>query len=158
MQESNQYWGEVIEDWAGYSSEYKFKIPYFEKESIIFLDDEFDEDGEEKYAPSNEQLDNYAQTFDSFLKNIDKTIVDIKEKSYERYKRIHSKYYESKNPPLILKDAETHFKYMRDVLYIRVSDDDVVRILIHYDLDAEHGLEIKIQDNKVVAIGGIAET
>lgn len=158
MQESNQYWGVVVENWAGYSSEYRFKIPYFEKESIIFLDDEFDEDGDEKYAPTSDQLSSYAQTFELFLKNIDKVMVEIKEKSYQRYTRIYSKYYESENPPLRLNDADTHFKYMKDILYVRVSDHDIIRILIHYNLDVEHGLEIKIQHNEVVAIAGIAET
>ena len=158
MQENNQYWGEVIENWAGYSSEYKFPMPYFGKEATVFLDDEFDEEGEEKYTPTSAQLINYAETFDLFLKNIDTIIIDIKEKAYQRYKKIYSKYYESKNSPLILKDEDTHFQYMKDLLYIRISDDGVIRILIHYNLDTEHGLEIKIQGNKVVAVGGISET
>jgi len=155
MDTGNQYWGIVDEDWAGYSSEYTFLIPYFGKESTVFLDDEYDEDGEEKETPNAKQLNDYEETFKSFLSDIDTVIVDIKEKAYERYQKIYSK---SENPPLILKDGEVHFKYMKDLLYIRVSDDDIIRILIHYDLDEEHGLEIKIQRNKVVAISEIAET
>ena len=48
---------------------------------------------------------------------------------------------------------------MKDILEaIRISDDKTIRIPIHYDLDEEHGLEIKIVKNKVVAIDGISET
>lgn len=156
---NNNYWGDVEADWAGYSSGIEFEIPYFDIKSKIFLDDEYDDEYEEKVdPPTSDQLDNYAKCFALFLENIDKVIVDIKEEAFERYKRIYAKYYEDENPPLIINDIDAHFNYMKDVLYVRVSDNDIIRILIHYNLDEEHGLEIKIQRNEIVAIGGIAET
>lgn len=155
----HSYWKTIKKDSVGFSPENLSIIPFFDKDTRIYLDDAYDEDWEEKENPPTEdQLDNYAKTFDRCLNNISEIILEIKEMAYEHYKRIYAKYYEDENPPLILNNADDHFQYMKDLLYLRISDDDIIRILINYDLDEEHGLEIKIQHNKVVAIEGIAET
>jgi hypothetical protein len=67
------YFGAITRDWAGFLSEYKFNIPYFEKEVEIFLGEEYDEDGEEiKQEPSKDKIVNYENTFKIFLEKINK--------------------------------------------------------------------------------------
>ena len=174
----SDYFGKVEKDWAGFSSERKIKIPYFEKEVEVFLGEEFDEDYEEaSIPPTDQQLAEYEQTLKSFLNNIDSVIVDIQESAFEYYKKIYAKYYEkpfevlsensliqeTKNgelhPPLNIDSKEKHFEYMKNILsLIRILDNKTIVIPISYALDEEHGLEIKITANKVVKIDGIAQT
>jgi len=48
---------------------------------------------------------------------------------------------------------------MKDIVsLIRILDNNTIKIPINYALDEEHGLEIKIKNNKVADIAGIAET
>lgn len=174
----HSYFGKVEEDWAGFSSEYKVKIPHFETEVEVFLGEEFDEDGEEiETPPTNQQLDDFEQTLKCFLDNIDSIIVDIQQSAFERYLRIYAKYYEKPfevlfenakvqktendelHPPLNIDTKEKHFEYMKGILEkIRVLENQTIKIPIDYAIDEEHGLELKMINNKVAAIGGIAET
>ncbi len=64
----NKYWGEVQEDWAGFSADKRVVLPYFDKKEIsIFLGEEFDEDGEEiENPPSNKKLSDYEMVFRLF--------------------------------------------------------------------------------------------
>ena len=174
----HNYFGKVEKGWSGFSSEYKVKIPHFETEIEIRLGEEFDEDGEEiETPPTNQQLAEFEQTLKDFLNNIDSVIVDIQQSAFERYQKIYAKYYEKPfevlfenakvqktensklHSPLNIDTKEKHFEYMREILEkIRVSENQTIKIPIYYALDEEHGLELKIVNNKVVAVGGIAET
>lgn len=159
----HKFWGNVKRDWSGASSDKIFRIPHFKAKVEVFLGEEFDEDGEEiEELPTKRQLDNFEKTFNNFLENINDIIFDIKEKTFVRYKKIYAKYYEnseqSGKEPLNIDTEEKHFEYIKDVLSIRILKRGTIQILIRYDLDTEHGLEIKLTNNKIVGIGGIAET
>lgn len=161
---NHKFWGEIQEDWAGISGDKLFKISHFKDDEIqIFLGEEFDEDGEEiEEFPTNEELDDFEKTYNSFLKNIEDVILQIKEETFLRYKKIYAKYYEdpkqSGEEPLNIDTKEKHFEYIREVLYIRILKRNEIKIPIRYDLDTEHGIEIKLRNNEVVEVGGIAET
>jgi hypothetical protein len=174
----SNYFGNIKKDWSGFSSEYKIKIPCFEKEVEIFLGEEFDEEYEEvSISPTNQQLAEFEQTLKDFLDNIDIVIADIKQSAFEFYQKNYAKYYE--NPfevlfenslvqktesgglhhPLDIDSKEKHFDYIKEILaLIRILDNRTIKIPIHYALDKEHGLEIKITGNKVVEIDGISYT
>ena len=174
----SNYFGNVKKDWAGFSSEYKIKMPYFEKEVEVFLGEELDEEGEEvSISPTNQQLAEFEQTLKEFLSNIDIVIADIKQSAFEYYQKNYAEYYENpfevlfenslvqKNesgelhPPLNIDSKEKHFDYMKEILeLIRILDNRTIKIPIYYALDEEHGLEIKITDNKVVEIDNISYT
>lgn len=158
------FWGDVQQSWAGIAAQKVFKIPYFNEDEIeIFLGEEFDEEGEEiDILPAKKQLDNFQKTFRSFLENIDTVILKIKEKAFERYQKLYAAYYEdsakSGQEPLNIDTYEEHFKYIKEVQYLRVLEENTMQIIIRYELDTEHGLEIKLKNNEIIAIGGIAET
>ena len=174
----HNYFGKVENDWAGFSSEHIVEIPYFEKKVEVFLGEEFDEDGEEiEIPPTNQQLAEFEQTLKDFMNNIDSVIVDIQQSAFKYYQEIYAKYYEipfkvifensmvqaTKNgqlhSPLNIDTKEKHFEYMKDIVsLIRISENKTIRIPIHYALDEEHGLELKIVNNKVEKVDGIAET
>lgn len=168
------YFGKVKNDRTGFSSEYTVKIPYFEKEVKVFFGEEFDEDGEE---PTDQQLSEFEQTLKDFLNNIDSVIVDIQQSAFEYYRKTYAEYYEKPfevlfenskvqktengelHSPLNIDTKEKHFEYMKNpVSLIRISDNKTIKIPIRYALDEEHGLELKITNNKVVKVAGIAET
>ncbi|WDF64402.1 DUF6985 domain-containing protein [Flavobacterium sp. KACC 22763] len=161
---NHKFWGEIQEDWAGISGNKLFKISYFKDDEIqVFLGEEFDEDGEEiEELPTNEELDGFEKTYSSFLENIDDIILQIKEEAFLRYKKIYAKYYEdskqSGEEPLNIDTKEKHFEYIKELLYVRILKGNEIKMPIRYDLDTEHGIEIKLKDNKIVAVGGIAET
>ena len=174
----HDYFGKIENDWAGFSSEHKVKIPYFEADVEVFLGEEFDEYGEEvSIPPTPQQLAEYEQTLTEFLNNIDAVIVDIQQTAFEYYQKIYAKYYEKPfevlfenslvqktgndelHAPLNIDTKEKHFEYMKDIVsLIRVLENKTIKIPIHYALDEEHGLELKIVNNKVKAVDGIAET
>ena len=173
----HDYFGKVENDWAGFSSA-NIVIPYFEAEVKVFLGDEFDKDSEEvSIPPTIQQLDEFEQTLKDFLSNIDNIIDNIQQSAFEHYQKIYAKYYEKPfevlfensivqktengklHAPLNIDSKEKHFEYMKDIVsLIRVLENRTIKIPIHYALDEEHGLEIKITNNKVVKIAGIAET
>ncbi|WP_149208329.1 DUF6985 domain-containing protein [Flavobacterium johnsoniae] len=150
----HKFWGKVNENWIGFLSDVKFKTPYLKKEEIeIYL-------GRDTSIPSEQEMDDYEKTFRSFLDNIEVVISEIKKETFTRYKNIYAKYYEdfhrSGEKPLNLDTEDKHFEYVQDILYIRILKRNTLKILIRYDLDTEHGIEIKMKNNKIIAIGGIA--
>lgn len=174
----NNYFGKVENDWAGFSSEYKITIPHFEKEVEVFLGEEFDEYGDEVSSPPTvQQLVEFEQTLKSFLSNLDCVIGDIQQSAFEYYQRVYAKYYEKPfevifensmihktadgelHAPLNIDSKEKHFAYMKNIVeLIRVLDNKTIVIPIRYALDEEHGLEIKITNNKNAKVAGIADT
>ena len=60
--------------------------------------------------------------------------------------------------PLNIDSKEKHFENIKNINYIRILVDGNIKIPIHYKIDAEHGLEIRLENNKIIALGGIAET
>jgi len=159
----HKFWGQITESLMGYTAEKKYNIPNFgEQEIEIFLGSEFDEDGEEiDTPPNNINLDEYAATYSAFLNNLPDVLSAIKAQGFERYKRLYAHYYEheekSGEAPLNIDTAEKHFEYMRDILQIRIEDNQTISIPIRYQLDTAHGIEIKLENNKITAIGGIGE-
>jgi hypothetical protein len=170
----SKYFGEIDFDWAGVSSEYKFKIPHFDKEVEVFLGLEFGDDGEEtETLPTEDELLEYEHTLKKFLENINEIIIDIKEKTFDYYKEIYAKYYEEefivesffitdkkegeKHEALNINTQDKHFEYMKDINLIRILGENRILITIRYKLDREHGLEILFQKNRIINISGIGE-
>lgn len=153
------FWGAIIDAW-GFATEKKFEIPYFDKdELVIYFGEEFDEIDT---VPSKKQLDAYEKTWTEFLQNIDAIIVEIKQMTFARYLELYAHYYENKaesgQEPLQIDNADKHFEQVKEILYIRILKNNTLKIAIRYGLDTEHGLELKIKSNKIIAIGAIAET
>lgn len=161
----------------GFKSESVFKIPYFEKYVKIKLGAEYDEDyGRVEVPPNEEQLAEAEETLKDFLNNIDTIILDIQESTFDYYKKNYSHYYEKPfevlfpnskvqktsselHPPLNIDTKEKHFEFMKEICEcIQVLKNKILIIPIHYALDGEHGIEIQIKTNKVVIVGGIAQT
>ncbi|WP_103864471.1 hypothetical protein [Aquimarina sp. I32.4] len=157
------FWGRVEEDWAGFSAGITFVSNYFDKEVILFLGEEYDEEGEEiETTPTDKELTAYQKTYMRFLDHIEDIIKKIKKETFYRYKKLYAHYYENESKsgekPLQIDSVEKHFKYITTINYIRILENDEIKILIHYKLDSEHGLELRVKNNQIVAIGGIAET
>ena len=57
-----------------------------------------------------------------------------------------------------LGDKEKHFENIKEILYLRVLENGNIQIPIRYKIDTEHGVEIRLEKNKIIEIGGIAET
>lgn len=161
---NSRFLGKVEEDWAGFSAEVEFESTYFgNRPSTIFLGEEYDEDGEEiEEAPNGEELADFERTYTSFEDNIASVVEQISAHAFERYLKLYAHYYEDKNKsgeePLNISNKEKHFEYLKDVNYIRILADGNIKMLFHYKLDEEHGLEVRLENNEVLAIGGIAET
>ncbi len=158
------YWGNVEEDWAGFSSDISFSNPFFDEQQVdIFLGEEFDEDGEEiEDSPTEIQLTEFAETYQDFIENIEPTIKNIQEKAFERYTNLYAHYYEnpkkSGEPALHIDCTEKHNLYIKELLYIRILNKKTVKLSIRYALDTEHGMEFKIDNGQIAEVGGIAET
>jgi hypothetical protein len=175
---NHDFFGKVENDWAGFSSEHKVRIPYFETKVEVCLGLEFDEDGEEvSIPPTDQQLTEFEQALKDFLNNIDSIIVDIQQSAFEYYQEIYAHYYKKPfevlfvnskvqepengelHSPLNIDTKEQHFEYMKDILsLVRILDNRTIIIPIRYALDEEHGLELKITNNKVAKVAAIAET
>lgn len=174
----HQYFGKIITDkWDGFYSSKEINLPYFEqiiKVNLVVYDEDFEplED-----VLSNETLDEYADTLKNFIENIDKLILKIQELAFENYLEIYAKYYEKPfevifenskiqktengelHKPLQIDSKEKHFEYMNSILEkIIISNNRTIVIPLCYDIDEEHGIEVKIKSNKVVKIDGIGET
>ncbi|WP_264550715.1 DUF6985 domain-containing protein [Flavobacterium sp. N2038] len=158
------YWGNIEEDWAGYSSDIYFSYPFFENSKTeVFLGDEYDEDGEEiETPPTEKQLTAFAATYKSFIDNIENHLADLQLKAFDRYNRIYAKYYEnseqSGEPPLDIDTTEKHNAYIKDIMYVRILDDKTIKVTIRYKLDTEHGIEFKFVEGQIEDVGGISET
>jgi hypothetical protein len=161
---THPYWGNIEEDWAGYSSDIYFSYPFFENSKTeVFLGDEYDEDGEEiETPPTEKQLTAFAETYKSFIDNIENHLADLQLKAFDRYNRIYAKYYEnseqSGEPPLNIDTTEKHNAYIKDIMYLRILDDKTIKVTIRYQLDTEHGIEFKFVDGQIEDVGGISET
>jgi hypothetical protein len=160
----HKFWGQITESLMGYTTDQKYNIPNFSEQEIeIFLGSEFDEDGDEiDTPPDHASLNEYAHTFSAFLNNLPEVLLTIKAQGFERYKKLYAHYYEyeqkSGKAPLNINTAEKHFEYVRDILHIRIEDNQTIIIPIRYQLDTEHGIEIKLENNKITAIGAIGES
>ncbi len=158
------YWGNVEQDWAGFSSDIHFSHPFFNKQEIeIFLNDEYDEDYEEIEEPPTEVLLNeFADTYKNFIEHIENRLADLQQKAFERYKELYAHYYEnpekSGEPALNINTADKHNPYIKDINYLRISKNKTIRLTIRYGLDEEHGLEFKFVDGQIADVGGIADT
>jgi hypothetical protein len=165
LMESRNF-GKIKLGWAGVLSKYKFTVPCFDKDVEVFIGSEFNDDGEDvETLLKEDELLEYEQTFRNFIGNIDEIINSIKEKVFEYYKSIYAKYYEKEfivegffetdteggkiHEPLNIDTKEKHFEYMKNINYIRILKDKII-MSIFYKLDMEHGLEIMLQENKVV--------
>jgi hypothetical protein len=172
----SDYFGK-IDNTYGFTSETIFEIPYFEKNVKIKLGYEYDEDYEEiKTPPSKKQLSEFEETLKDFLSNIEKIIIDIQESAFNYYEKSYSHYYEKPfevlfpnskvqkinnevHPPLDINTPEKHFEFIKEILEcIQVLENKTIIIPIHYALDEEHGIEIKIKANKVLMVEGIGQT
>jgi len=164
MTTKHKYWGKVQEDWAGFSAEITFDSKHFGNNKItIFLGNEFDDDGEEiETVPSNTELNDFENTYASFIIQLDEIIETMKDKTFERYLKLYAHYYENEKKsgekPLNISTKEIHFEYIKDINYIRILENGNIKIPIHYKVDTEHGIEIRLENNKILDIGGIAET
>jgi hypothetical protein len=134
----NKYFGKIEKLFESFYAEYKFKIPYFEKEVRLTLGPDYDESMNEIEGPPTEnELNEYEDTFKKFLANIDGVINSIKTAAFEYYKECYAEYYEKEFPldgifanpeniegkmhkPLNIKDKEMHFKYMKEIETIRL--------------------------------------
>jgi hypothetical protein len=170
----SEYFGRVDFDWAGVSSEYTFKIPCFDKAVEIFLDSEYDDDGDEiETLPTKNELLEYEHTLKTFIENINEIVNCIKEKTFDYYKENYAGYYEKEfvvesffktdkedgeiHQALNINTQEVHFEYIKNIIHIRVLKGSKIIISISYNLDREHGLEIVLEKNNVVNISGIGE-
>ena len=158
---NHSFWGHVAESWAGLSAERPVALPGFERPIEVFLGEELFEEGEE-YDPTPAQLDAYAATFQDFMTHAPALLAEFQAQAFAQYQRLYAPFYDnpaqSGQPALGLTSAAQHAAYMQDVSYLRVSDEQTLRLVIHYDLDPEHGLEVKFVANTLAKIGGIAET
>lgn len=184
----NNYFGQVKKDFQGFSAENTFKIPHFEvynnvnstskvNSVKVLLGEQYDDEWNEiETPPTQTQLSEYEKTLKNFLIEIDKIVIHIQEKTFEYYKTVYSKYYEKPfvvlfenekikdnnvglHQPLNIDNKEKHFEYMKEILqWIRITKNNTIQIPFSYLLDEEHGLELKIVNNEVQAVGGIAET
>ena len=161
---THPFWGKVQENWKGFSPEITFSNPFFERQNIeIFLGEEFDDDGEEiDTPPEPDRLNELAETYQNFTLNIEKCISDIQQKAFERYQKLYAHYYEnpekSGEPALNIETTEKHNQYIKELMYLRVLEDKIIKLSIRYELDTEHGLEFRLMDGTITTIGGIAET
>lgn len=160
----HKYWGNVEADWAGFSSDLTFSNQFFDKQEIeIFLGEEYDEDGEEiEEPPAENQLTEFAETYQDFIENIETNIKSIQDKAYERYLKLYAHFYEnsekSGESALNINNTEKHNENIKEIMYLRVLEEKTIKLSIRYKLDTEHGLEFKFVGGQIKDVGGIAET
>ncbi len=160
----HQYWGNVEEDWAGFSSQITFSNPFFTSQKVeVFLGEEFDEDGEEiEEPPTENQLNAFAETYQSFITNFENHLLEMQAKAFERYQTLYAHYYEnpekSGKPALNINSIEKHNEYIKEIMFLRILENDTIKLSIRYQIDTEHGLEFRFENGQIVTVGGIAET
>ena len=159
---THKFWGTIKEDdWAEFTSDITFSHPFFNEQNIeIFLGDE---DGEEiEDFPTEQQLTEFAETYQMFIEDIESKLQSIQNKAFERYLELYAHFYEnpdkSGKPALNIDSVEKHNDAIKDMTALRVSGGKTLRLSIRYLLDTEHGLEFKFVDNQLVKMAGIAET
>lgn len=89
-------------------------------------------------------------------------VADLQQKAFERYQEVYAHFYENNDrsgkPPLGINTVEKHNPYIKSLKYLRITDKKTIQLSIAYELDPEHGLEFKFVGNRIVAVGGIADT
>ena len=155
---THAYWGRLLEDELGLKVEQPVSLPGFGQPIALYLGEEEPADDS---VPTPEQLDAYAAAWQAFLAQAPTLLDALKQQAFARYQDLYAAFYDdpaqSGEPPLHLASAEAHLAYMQEVAYLRLTADQVVDMVIYYDLDPEHGLEAKFAAGQLVAIGGIAE-
>jgi len=160
----NTFWKNVDLDWAGPSSDITFSHPFFSSQAVeVFLGDEFDEEGEEvEEVPSDELLNEFEKTYKDFTENIEDRLQQIQTAAFEHYQKLYAHYYENEKKsgekPLQITSVEKHNPYIKELMYIRISEGNTLRLPIRYGIDEEHGIEFKFVDGKINKVDGIAET
>jgi hypothetical protein len=148
----SEYFGKIEKTIMGISAENKYKIPYFEKEVSIHFGLEYDNNGKEiETLPTEDEILVYEHTLKNFLENINEVINQIKEKAFKYFKEKKEPYGYGSDMPLI-SNASEHFKYMMDLLHIRILNDKKILLSLFYEIDEEHGMEILLKDNNVYKI------
>jgi hypothetical protein len=161
---THEYWGEVEQDWAGFSSDISFSHPFFEEQHIsVFLGEEFDDEGEEiDEFPTENQLTDYAKTYQDFLVAIEANLSTVQHQAFDYYKKHYAHYFaspeKSGEPALHIDTVEQHNEYIKELLYLRISKENTITISIRYKLDTEHGIEFKFVNGRIEKVGGIANT
>jgi len=160
----HKYWNKAEKAWAGFITERKFISAHFEHKPItIFLGSEFDDAWEQiEIPPRVEELDDFASTYLNFVNDFDIIIDDIKGETFAYYQKYYAHYYENEKKSgekaLNIDSKERHFENIKDIIHLRILDKENIQIPIHYKIDSEHGIEIRLENNKIIKIGGIAET
>lgn len=173
-----EYLGDIIKnEWNEFYLIETINIPHFGDDIKVNLV-EYDEDFEPtEEMPSKQTVDEYTKTLKLFLADIDNIMLDIKQSTFTYYLEIYTKYYEKpfevifdnekvkKNAnnelhqPLQIDTKEKHFNYIDSILEkIIISNNKTIVIPFIYYLDEEHGIEVKIRNNKVIRVGGLADT
>ena len=157
------FWGDVQEDWVGFSGTVVFAHPFFEAEVPVFLGEENAEDpAEDGQPPTTAQLDDFAATYQEFLAQLPKHLAALQQQTFDYYTSYYAGFYEdtarSGELPLGIRTVAQHNAHIRELLYLRVTADGTLRIPIQYALDPEHGLEAKFVHGKLVKLGGIDDT
>ena len=148
----SDYFGRIEKGIMGITPEYKFSIPYFGKDVGVYLDLEYDDDGNEiETLPTDDEILEYEYTLKNFIENIDGVINDIKEKAFRYYKEEKEPYGYGDGIPLI-NNAYEHFKYMKDLQIRVLKDKRILLQIINYEIDEEHAMEILLKDNLVYKI------
>lgn len=151
-------------DWAGFSSGISFSHPFFEEQNIsVFLGEEFDDEGDEiEEPPTENQLADFAKTYQDFLAAIEVNLSAIQLQAFDYYKKYYAHYFEnpekSGEPALHVDTVEKHNEYIKELLHLRISKGGTITISIRYKLDTEHGIEFKFVNGRIEKVGGIADT
>lgn len=132
----------------------------------VYLGDE-----EQEEMPTADELAGFAAALDAALTAPEQVWDDVARHAFDRYQRVYARFYEQPfvpvdapegsplRPPLGLTTAAAHATHLTELLRIvLLPEPGAVRLVFGYDLDREHGLEVKLVDGRVEAIGAIAET
>ena len=159
------FWGILTDLGDGYLTNIQFKSDFFHVKDGVYLgglyDEDFDDSGD-RISPSLELQEEYALTYQSFIRHWTELLPQLQEQAFARYQKLYAHYYEnpekSGEPALNINTIEKHNFYILDLLNIRISANQTVRLAIDYQLDPEHGLEFMFVNNELMDVGGIAET
>ena len=157
------FWGDVQEDWAGFSGTVVFAHPFFEAGVPVFLGEENPEDpAEDGQLPTPAQLDDFAATYQAFLARLPEHLAALQQQAFDYYTSYYARFYEdtarSGEPPLGIRTVAQHNAHIRELLYVRVTAGGTLRLPIQYALDSEHGLEAEFVRGELVELGGIDDT
>ncbi len=117
---------------------------------------------EQPTALTLQSLDQYAETFQSFLQILPALLPGIKARAFAYYQEYYAPVYENEassgQPALGLTSPELHFEKMRTLEDISVQSHRAVTLQFDYAIDTEHDLEILIVDGIIHDIGGALDT